>query len=48
MALVIVMAGLLFPGPAGAHNISKRDANFVQANKGAAIIPFMYFGESAW
>jgi hypothetical protein len=44
MALVIVLAGLLFPGSAGAHNVSKRDATFVQANKGAAIIPFMYLG----
>lgn len=27
-----------------AHNVSKRDASFVQANKGAAIGPFLYLG----
>src|ERR1051326_4641433 len=27
-----------------AHNVSKRDASFVQSNKGAAIGPFLYLG----
>jgi hypothetical protein len=43
-ALVIVILGLLFPGSASAHNVSKRDASFVQSTKGAAIIPFVYLG----
>jgi hypothetical protein len=44
IALVIVVAGCLFPGSARAHNVSKRDASFVQSNKGAAIAPFVYLG----
>src|SRR5690349_12243090 len=27
-----------------AHDVSKRDANFVQSNEGAAIFPFIYLG----
>jgi hypothetical protein len=42
--IAIVAFGIFFPGVASAHNVSKRDASFVQANKGAAIIPFMYLG----
>jgi hypothetical protein len=34
----------LLSSVAGAHNVSKRDATFVQANKGAAIAPFLYLG----
>jgi hypothetical protein len=41
---VILIAGLLFPRPAAAHNVSKRDASFVQSTKGAAIAPFIYLG----
>src|SRR5438045_9681826 len=44
IAIVIIAAGCLFPGSASAHNVSKRDATFVQANKGAAIAPFLYLG----
>ena len=44
IAIVVVLAGLLFPGPASAHNVSKRDAAFVQLNEGPAIIPFLYLG----
>lgn len=44
ITVLMVTAGLLFPVPASAHNVSKRDANFVQSNKGAAIAPFMYLG----
>jgi hypothetical protein len=34
----------MLPGNAGAHNVSKRDATFVQANKGTAVGPFLYLG----
>ncbi len=44
IALVIVVAVCLFPGSASAHNVSKRDASFVQSTKGAAIAPFVYLG----
>ncbi len=46
LALVcaILIAVLLSPVPALAHNVSKRDASFVQATKGAAIAPFIYLG----
>ena len=39
--LAIVM---LVPAIACAHNVSKRDATFVQSNQGAAIAPFLYLG----
>src|SRR5689334_3628716 len=41
---LIAAATLLWPGLASAHNVSKRDGAFVQANKGAAIAPFIYLG----
>jgi len=44
IAIAFLVAGLLFPGSAVAHNVSKRDASFVQSNKGAAIAPFLYLG----
>ncbi len=44
VTILIVAAGFLFPSPASAHNVSKRDASFVQSNKGAAIAPFVYLG----
>jgi hypothetical protein len=34
----------LCPAFADAHNVSKRDATFVEANKGSAIGPFLYLG----
>src|SRR5438270_14085404 len=40
----VVIAALLLPGVASAHNVSKRDATFVQANTGAAVAPFLYLG----
>src|SRR5579871_1591019 len=40
----LLIAFLLFPSGASAHNVSKRDASFVQANHGAAIFPFLYLG----
>jgi len=44
IAIVLVIAGLSIPGSASAHNVSKRDASFVQSNEGAAIVPFIYLG----
>jgi hypothetical protein len=44
VTIMIFVAGLLAPGSASAHNVSKRDATFVQSNKGAAIAPFVYLG----
>ena len=41
---LILICGLLFPIAAYAHNVSKRDASFVQSNQGAAIAPFIYLG----
>jgi HupE/UreJ protein len=41
---LILICGLLFPIAADAHNVSKRDAVFVQLTKGAAIAPFLYLG----
>ena len=47
-AVIIVVAAiivtLILPAVASAHNVSKNDAKFVQANKGLAIGPFMYLG----
>ena len=46
LVLVAAMAtvAVLFTGIASAHNVSKGDAKFVQANQGAATGPFMYLG----
>src|SRR5207253_5962361 len=41
---LILICGLLFPIAASAHNVSKRDAFFVQSNQGSAIVPFVYLG----
>lgn len=40
----LVLLALLWPMSASAHNVSKRDASFVQSNNGAAIAAFMYLG----
>jgi hypothetical protein len=42
--LFALLAVALWPTAAMAHNVSKRDASFVQSNKGAAIGPFLYLG----
>src|SRR5437773_7496704 len=42
--LVLLAIMLIVPAVAGAHNVSRRDATFVQANKGSAVAPFMYLG----
>src|SRR5579872_2110609 len=44
VAIVIFVAAILLPCLAGAHDISKRDASFVQSNEGTAIVPFLYLG----
>jgi len=42
IAVLLILCAL--PVIANAHNVSKRDAAFVQSNSGAAIAPFMYLG----
>jgi hypothetical protein len=41
---VLMILVCLFSTPASAHNVSKRDAAFVEANHGSAIPAFMYLG----
>ena len=41
---VLVVISLAAPAGVSAHNVSKRDASFVQANHGIAIAAFMYLG----
>jgi hypothetical protein len=43
LAAIVVLAVLL-PGLASAHNVSKRDATFVESNAGTAVAPFLYLG----
>src|SRR5580692_10209235 len=40
----ILICGLLLPVAASAHNVSQRDASFVQSNQGTAVAAFMYLG----
>ena len=42
--LALVVAAMLLPELASAHNVSKQDASFVQSNDGVAIVPFIYLG----
>src|ERR1700693_4697572 len=42
--MAMIIAGLFFSDSASAHNLSKRDASFVQSNRGTAIGPLMYLG----
>lgn len=44
VAIALIFSTLVFPSAASAHNVSKRDASFVQSNKGAAIPAFVYLG----
>jgi hypothetical protein len=44
IAFATVLLALLTPLIAGAHNVSKSDAKFVEANQGRAVAPFMYLG----
>ena len=41
---VLLIFVLMFPTGARAHNVSKRDASFVESNHGTAIAAFMYLG----
>jgi hypothetical protein len=41
---VFVVLALLYPGAVSAHNVSKRDASFVQSSSGRAVAVFMYLG----
>jgi len=43
LLLLMVVLALLAPA-ASAHNVSARDATFVESNKGSAIPAFMYLG----
>ena len=40
----ILICALLLPVAATAHDVSKRDASFVQSNQGVAVFPFLYLG----
>ncbi|HTC31839.1 MAG TPA: HupE/UreJ family protein [Bryobacteraceae bacterium] len=42
--ILVVLSMLVFPTTASAHNVSKRDASFVESNQGAAIAAFVYLG----
>jgi hypothetical protein len=44
VVLVALVMSLLLPGAVMAHNVSKRDATFVESNRGRAIGPFLYLG----
>src|SRR6185503_10048921 len=41
---LVLTCGLLFTMTASAHNVSKRDASFVESNQGAAVAAFFYLG----
>src|SRR5215471_5814220 len=44
LLLLLSTCAFLFPQAASAHNVSKRDASFVQSNHGAAVAAFLYLG----
>jgi HupE / UreJ protein len=44
IVLAIAALVLLLPADVFAHNVSKRDAAFVVANTGRAVVPFLYLG----
>jgi hypothetical protein len=44
VAIALILSAFVFPPAASAHNVSKRDASFVQSNKGAAVAAFVYLG----
>src|SRR5277367_2576842 len=44
LTVFVIVAILFLPATLSAHNVSKRDASFVQSNSGAAIAPFVYLG----
>jgi len=42
--IFVTLSALIFPCIAVAHNVSKRDASFVQSNQGTAVAAFVYLG----
>ena len=44
LLVLILLCGWVFPISAVAHDVSRRDASFVQSNHGPAIGPFLYLG----
>jgi HupE / UreJ protein len=44
LVFAVIAIVVTVPPIASAHNVSKRDATFVQANKGSAVAPFLYLG----
>src|SRR5271155_5185500 len=44
VALALILSAFVFPATTSAHNVSKRDASFVESNQGAAIPAFVYLG----
>lgn len=44
LTVFLILVLFLFPATLSAHNVSKRDASFVQSTTGAAILPFVYLG----
>ncbi|HLK47208.1 MAG TPA: HupE/UreJ family protein [Bryobacteraceae bacterium] len=44
LILVVILCTLALPAGVSAHNVSKRDASFVESNHGIAIAAFLYLG----
>jgi len=44
LPVFLILSALLLPCAAIAHNVSKRDASFVQSNQGTAVAAFVYLG----
>jgi hypothetical protein len=44
VAIVLILTSFVFPAAVSAHNVSRRDASFVQSNKGTAVAAFVYLG----
>ena len=44
LLILVLVGGLLLPITASAHDVSRRDASFVQSNQGTAVAAFMYLG----
>jgi HupE / UreJ protein len=42
--IAVLAIAMILPLTASAHNVSRRDATFVQSNQGAAVAPFLYLG----
>src|SRR5271154_4140806 len=44
VAILFILSMFVVPTAASAHNVSKRDASFVQSNQGTAVAAFVYLG----